>query len=564
VLRDSHRSLAEAWEREPTADAELVAEHWVEAGDSGRAARFTVLAAEQADRALAFDRAARLYQRALDLSGPVDANRRELMLGLGRALANAGRGRQAAAVYLQTPAATVAETLDLQTQAAQQYLFAGHMADGLAVIRDVLNKIGMVLPSSRWRTLLELLWGRAALRLRGLGFRETPVDRIPAAELIKVDVCWSVAAGLSIIDTMRGAVFQSRHLLLALRTGDLGRIHRALCLEVGFVAAAGARGAKRAKVIRDLTAPLTQELGTSYGNAMHAVMEGVNDYLLGNWKVASRSLASAEELLATKCTGVTWELDSTRFFRIWAHYYLGDLQTFKATFPVLLKDAEERGDLYASATINGLFAHIVYLADANPTAAASHARDAIARWAQPGFHMPSVWRLWSETDIAIYERRAPDAWKHVSAAWSPLQRSLLLEVQMMRVNMLDLKARAALAAAWQSPSRAERRRLLSVADRCASKLGRQGVSWAAALGLMLRAGIADARGEENQATTLFAQAHEALSAVDMLLHANVAKRRHGQLAGELGTSAISEVDEWMAIQGVQNPAAMAQMFAPHK
>lgn len=563
VQREHHRRLARAWEQEATADPELVAEHWHEAGDRDRAARFSKLAAEQADRALAFDRAARLYQRALDLDTATDVERGAIMVTLGRALANAGRGAQAAGVYLNAPAFNVAETLDLRMQAAQQYLFAGHMVDGLAVIRGVLDEIGMALPSSGWRTRLELLRGRAVLRMRGFGFREKPIDEVSPLDLMKVDACWSVAAGLSIVDAMRGAVFQSRHLLLALRLGELQRIHRALCLEVGFVAAAGSRGARRAAYVRKLTTPLTHKLGTPYATAMHALMEGVNDYLLGNWKRAVGALTSAEDLFATTCRGVTWELDSTRFFRMWSHYQLGDLQTLKSRFPVLLKDAQERGDLYASATISGLFAHIVYLADADPAAAAKYTREAIASWAQPGFHMPNLWGLWSETDIAIYECRGADAWDHIQRAWGPLRRSLLLEVQMIRISMLDLKGRAALAAACQSGSRAERDRLLRVVDRCATAMSGQHVQWASALALMLRAGIASARAERDEAIASFSRAHEALEAVDMALLATVAALRHGQLTGGTrGRTAIEEATAWMRAQGIEQPEAMTQMFAP--
>jgi hypothetical protein len=274
-------------------------------------------------------------------------------------------------------------------------------------------------------------------------------------------------------------------------------------------------------------------------------------------------LAAAEGLLANDCTGVVWELDSARLFRMWSHYQLGELKTVKSRFPVLLKDAEDRGDLYASAAINGLFAHVVYLADGNALAASTHTGEAIASWAQPGFHMPNLWGLWSETDIAIYERRGADAWHHVAKAWGALHRSLLLEVQMIRVNMLDLKGRAALAAACQAPSTTKRDRLLRIANRAAEAMTRQGVGWAGAMALMVRAGIERARGRNDDATSLFTQAHEALVAVDMHLLAAVAHRQRGQLiGGTAGIAAVDEADQWMRDQEIRDPAALAQMFAP--
>jgi hypothetical protein len=177
--------------------------------------------------------------------------------------------------------------------------------------------------------------------------------------------------------------------------------------------------------------------------------------------------------------------------------------------------------------------------------------------------MPNVWSLWSETDIAIYEGRGSDAWDHISRAWGPLQRSLLLEVQMIRITMLDLKGRAALAAACDTVTQGERRHMLRLVNRYARRMMREDVRWAAALALMLRGGIAKARGQQDEATVLFAEAHETFTTVDMMLHAAVARRRHAQLSdGTGGPSAIEEVDAWMRRQGIKNPAAMAQMFAP--
>ena len=53
--------------------------------------------------------------------------------------------------------------------------------------------------------------------------------------------CWSAATGLALVDPLRGANFQTRHLLLALQAGEPYRVARALALEVGYTAVAGSR-----------------------------------------------------------------------------------------------------------------------------------------------------------------------------------------------------------------------------------------------------------------------------------------------------------------------------------
>ena len=95
-------------------------------------------AAAEAERALAFNRAARLFVSALELLAPAAGERASLMARLAAALANAGRSADAAAVYFAIPTASMADALDHRQKAAQQLLFAGHIDEGLRVVREVL------------------------------------------------------------------------------------------------------------------------------------------------------------------------------------------------------------------------------------------------------------------------------------------------------------------------------------------------------------------------------------------------------------------------------------------
>ena len=266
VTREHHRRLALALEASGSADPEVLGVHFLGSGQPERAADYFARAADQAAEALAFDRAAGLYRRARELQPDASPSGtiHRLNARLGDALANAGRGAEAAAAYLAAvPDAPVADAIELQRRAAMQFLISGHIDEGLATLRTVLEAIGMALPVTPRRALFSLLVQRARLRLRGLGFRERDPSEIAPADLTRIDVCWSAGAGLSVVDTIRGADFQARGLLLSLAAGEPSRIARALAMEAAHAASAGGSNRKTTARLLDRAGELASRVEAS-------------------------------------------------------------------------------------------------------------------------------------------------------------------------------------------------------------------------------------------------------------------------------------------------------------
>jgi eukaryotic-like serine/threonine-protein kinase len=87
--------------------------------------------------------------------------------------------------------------------------------------------------------------------------------------------------------------------------------------------------------------------------------------------------------------------------------------------------------------------------------------------------------------------------------------------------------------------------------------------WTCALARILDAGVALATGAREQARELFERAHAELSAADMNLHATLARRRVGELAGGAeGARILAEADAWLAAQEVRAPERPARMYVP--
>ncbi len=161
-LRWHHERLAAVLSAAGPVDPEVLAGHYRGAGDAARAGEYYGRGADQAAAALAFDHAARLYRTAMELhSGPAD-QARPLRKRLADALANAGRGAEAAQAYLNAArSAPAAETLELKRLASTQLLISGHVDEGLALLRTLLDPLGMRMPETPGRALLSLLWHRA-------------------------------------------------------------------------------------------------------------------------------------------------------------------------------------------------------------------------------------------------------------------------------------------------------------------------------------------------------------------------------------------------------------------
>jgi len=562
-LRRLHERLALALLASGRADPERLAEHFREGGHLQQAADHAVTAATAAANALAFDRAARLYRLALSLR-PAEAEAHGLRVRLGDALANAGRGREAAEAYLD--AATggdMAERIDLRRRAAHQLLIAGHVEEGLALVRDVLASVGISMPSTTGRALVSLMLRRAFLRARGTRFRRRDAGRVPAWDLLRIDTCWSVAVGFGLIDFIRSAEFQTRSLQLALRAGEPYRVARCLALEALFVALGGARVRARADRLLASAGALATDLGNEHAVGLVAMAEGVSAWVQGRWKPARRLCDEAAVILRERCVGATWETDNAEMYALSSLFMLGEIEELSRRLPRLLERAEERGNLLAVRYLRvACFSHVAWLAADDPEAA----RREIAQGVAPSrnvFDFTQLWLRGAQRDIALYTGEGLEETAPLREGWRRAARALDRFPQAGIILSLFSRARrrVALGAVAATPEAA--RAHLDQADRHADDLRSQRAAWGEALGLLVRAGSAATRGRREQALEAVTQAAARLDAVDMALFAVAARRARGELiGGETGRAAVAEADAWMTAQSIRRPDRMARMLVP--
>ena len=477
-LRWYHERLARLLEAEPQVDPEILADHLRGAGESARASEFYTHAADKAAHALAFDQAARLYRLALELHAGSAAVHRGIARRLGDALANSGRGAEAASVYLQAAErTTAAETLELKRLASSQLLTSGHVDEGLALLRTILVPLGLRVPTSPQSALVALLRNRALLRLRGYRFRTRDESQVSAEDLTRIDTCWSAVAGLSVIDPILGACFQTRGLLLALRAGEPFRVVRSLAMEAAHLSTAGNPAAARVSTMLRTAEELAQGLDSPQALGMIYLVRGISAFMLGRWSLSRSALEQAETLFRNHCTGVTWERDTVTSLALWALMHMGRIDELKSRWTTFLKEAQERGDLYAATTLTTFYLAIIRLADDDPSEVEDELSEVMRRWSRRGFSLQHSSAFRSLMHLDLYRGRVDAAWDRVRTVWPEYSHSMLLRIQLIRIQMLELRARSALAVAEQGkPSHLA----LRSARQDARRLEREGQGWAMA------------------------------------------------------------------------------------
>jgi serine/threonine protein kinase len=561
ALQEYHRRLALVLEASRRSDPEVLAIHFQEAGDTGRAGTYYALAAAQAAEALAFDRAAKLYRLALELQAPQEIEECRLRTGLADALADAGRGAESAREYLRAAdTAGEAEALDLRRYAALQLLSSGHVDDGLATLRVVLQAVGMKMPETPQRALWSLAWQWLRLRWRGLGFRQRDLPQLDARELQRLEICRSAAVGLSMVDPLRGAYFQTRYLLLALRAGEPQHLVQALAMEGAHASIGGRFSRRRTNELLGAAETLARQFAQPYPAAMVALAKGIADALEGRWEGAWSLCDQAEAIFRAHCTGVMWELSTAHRFALWSLMFLGEVAEMGRRLPALIKEASERDDLYAVTNLSLVIRTFVRLAADEPERARREVAEVMDEWSQQSFHVQHMNRLFDEVQIDLYQGKRCAAWERVTEHWPALARSCLLRVQQVRIFLLHLRARAALDAAGAA---AEPRPLLRAAERDARLLRRERIAWAEALAQLVCAGVAMGRHDAGGARQLLEDAAGRFDAAGLRLHAAAARRRLAELVpGDQGRRLVEQADVWMISQNVRRPDRMTALLAP--
>ena len=229
---------------------------------------------------------------------------------------------------------------------------------------------------------------------------------------------------------------------------------------------------------------------------------------------------------------------------------------------LFLQEAEQRGDLYGSTVLRMGEPNLIWLAMDLPDEARSECEEGIRRWSQRGFHQQHVEFSRAMTQIELYVGDGAAAFARISGVWRDLERSFTLRLDVARIISLDLRGRAAVAAAAAATG-ARRQALVADARRTLRALAKEGASWARPVATALRAALAHLGGDDVAAAALLAAAAAGYDEHEMRMHAAAMRARRGLLVGGAAGQADRDAARaWTTAQSVANPERFLGALAP--
>jgi hypothetical protein len=112
-------------------------------------------------------------------------------------------------------------------------------------------------------------------------------------------------------------------------------------------------------------------------------------------------------------------------------------------------------------------------------------------------------------------------------------------------------------------SEGEVQTLLKAASKLAQQLDAEKMKWSDPFAIAIRAGVANLRGDNQNAIKLLTSAATSFDFAEMHLYAAATRRRLGQLTGgDEGRRMIEAADEWMRAQKIMRPDLMTRTLVP--
>lgn len=364
--RGMHARLAQAMTAAGVRGSEDLAYHLLGAGRDEDAAYELVEAALRAAEGFAFDRAARLYAKAMVLGIPrAEEASCALLVTLGNARSNEGKPELAATAYATAAEMTTGdESLRLRCRALRAFAEAADVASTAALSRTLCDEVGVLWPPGR-----ELLRSLAAThrRVREGGARIVGTDA-DARDGIRAEVVTAMADTAQIHDRRRAALARALSLELAMKAGDDDELaHRAALAAAS--ASFGSRSYARSAPAWVHVSRTARTRSTSALDPIRSSIEGVVAARAGRFLEAYERFEGAEDSLRVPTRMLADELAVIGLVGVFVRLSRLDLHGAVSLARVLEEHARRRGNPRARALLEAMGALLGPVSDGIPKVA---------------------------------------------------------------------------------------------------------------------------------------------------------------------------------------------------
>jgi hypothetical protein len=430
-----------------------------------------------------------------------------------------------------------------------------------------LAEFKLKLPAAGLGALSRLGWRQLRLGLKPLTWTPRREHDLDADARALLDVYWSVGAGLSLVESVRGMLFVFGGALLSLESGDEARIARAL--STAAIAEAGLGNRDRAQRLAVACRRAAESHGSQRARFYAEMAQHSGAFLLDNdyracldgtekairiWRASGRAAAG-------------WEWDASEQFACWSLDNLGRWRALCERVPARIRAAQRAGNRFMEVNFRAFFT-CLHLAPDRPDEARREVEDAIASWL-PGsdeFGNQHYLALRSRSFVTLYAGDVDATAPALDGEWARFFRSLMRHVLILRQDGLMLVSQLALARAVQ----AQQRRQMSVAQRHAraarralARLSRITLPRARAAALRLRAGLAAFAGDDAAALQHLRAALRVADEMGTALDGAAIRLRLGALVGGSEGAALTRAGHAvMADEDAVNPARLTAALLP--
>ena len=318
----------------------------------------------------------------------------------------------------------------------------------------------------------------------------------------------------------------------------------------------------QANAFYEETLALAEKRGSpEYQGAVRAI-GGFGSLMMGKFPLAKERLGRGIKLMQdNNPTEMRFFLDGAHNYYLASKVFLGELADVIEMVPQLLREAMEQGDTYLANTLRFWRTNLAWVISGDPQTARAHATEAIKSLLNTKrYHLQHYYGLLAFAQIDLYEHNPQAAWERIEKQWQPLKKSMLLRVQLVRLESFYLRARSALAI---SSRKKNGEAFLNDAEKSAANLEKNSPPYGVGLARLIRAIVAHRRSQPDKAKSLLTEAIDHFEVDHTLFYANVARMRLGQiLQGDEGDQLCQEALGWMASQNIADPKAFTYLYSP--